>query len=71
MSKPRPIVHGFLTETSIHRIFLAGLIPSLLLTLGFMLVTTLIRRSQARRRAAPAGRNGAEACSTCCRPAVP
>ncbi|MFP4463561.1 MAG: TRAP transporter large permease [Guyparkeria sp.] len=38
------IVYGFLTETSIPRLFLAGLIPGLLLALGFMIVTALICR---------------------------
>ena len=33
------IVYGFLTETSIPRLFLAGLVPGLLLALGFMAVT--------------------------------
>ena len=36
------IVYGFLTETSIPRLFLAGLIPGLLLALLFMLVTAAI-----------------------------
>ena len=36
------IVYGFLTETSVPRLFLAGLVPGLLLALSFMLVTALI-----------------------------
>ena len=36
------IVYGFLTETSIPRLFLAGLLPGLLLALGFMVVTAAI-----------------------------
>ncbi len=36
------IVYGFLTETSIPRLFLAGLVPGLLMALGFMVVTMLL-----------------------------
>jgi tripartite ATP-independent transporter DctM subunit len=36
------IVYGFLTQSSIPQLFLAGLIPGLLLALGFMAVTALI-----------------------------
>ena len=36
------IVYGFLTETSIPKLFLAGLIPGLLLALLFMVVTALL-----------------------------
>ncbi len=36
------IVYGFLTQTSIPRLFLAGLVPGLLLALAFVLVTALI-----------------------------
>lgn len=36
------IVYGFLTQSSIPQLFLAGLIPGLLLALGFILVTALI-----------------------------
>lgn len=36
------IVYGFLTETSIPRLFLAGLVPGLLLAVGFMALTALI-----------------------------
>ncbi|SCY87972.1 TRAP transporter large permease [Paracoccus tibetensis] len=36
------IVYGFLTETSIPQLFLAGLIPGLLLALAFVVVTALI-----------------------------
>ena len=36
------IIYGFLTETSIPRLFLAGLVPGLLLALGFMVVSALI-----------------------------
>jgi C4-dicarboxylate transporter, DctM subunit len=36
------IVYGFLTETSIPRLFLAGLIPGLMLAVGFMAVTALL-----------------------------
>ena len=38
------IVYGFLTETSIPRLFLAGLVPGLLMALGFMLVTGIVCR---------------------------
>ncbi len=36
------IVYGFLTQTSIPRLFLAGLVPGLALALGFILITVLI-----------------------------
>jgi C4-dicarboxylate transporter, DctM subunit len=36
------IVYGFLTETSIPRLFLAGLVPGLLLALGFMAMSALL-----------------------------
>lgn len=36
------IVYGFLTQTSIPRLFLAGLIPGLLMALGFVIVTAAI-----------------------------
>ncbi len=36
------IVYGFLTQTSIPRLFLAGLVPGLTLALGFMLITMII-----------------------------
>ena len=36
------IVYGFLTETSIPRLFLAGLLPGLLMALVFVIVTALI-----------------------------
>ncbi|NDW47876.1 TRAP transporter large permease [Ruegeria sp. PrR005] len=36
------IVYGFLTQTSIPRLFLAGLLPGIALALGFVLVTALI-----------------------------
>jgi len=36
------IVYGFLTQSSIPQLFLAGLLPGLLLALGFMLVAVLI-----------------------------
>ncbi|EFO30249.1 trap dicarboxylate transporter, dctm subunit [Roseibium sp. TrichSKD4] len=36
------IVYGFLTQSSIPQLFLAGLIPGLLLAVGFMAVTALI-----------------------------
>ena len=36
------IVYGFLTETSIPRLFLAGLLPGLLLAVGFMAVAALL-----------------------------
>jgi C4-dicarboxylate transporter, DctM subunit len=36
------IVYGFLTQTSIPQLFLAGIIPGLALALGFMAITALI-----------------------------
>ncbi|NNU81965.1 TRAP transporter large permease [Halovulum dunhuangense] len=36
------IVYGFLTQSSIPQLFLAGLIPGLMLALGFMAVTVLL-----------------------------
>ena len=36
------IVYGFLTQTSIPRLFLAGLVPGLALAVGFMVITMLI-----------------------------
>jgi len=36
------IVYGFLTETSIPRLFLAGLLPGLLMALAFVVVTAVI-----------------------------
>ncbi len=36
------IVYGFLTQTSIPQLFLAGLIPGIALALGFMAITVLI-----------------------------
>jgi len=36
------IVYGFLTQTSIPRLFLAGLVPGLSLALGFVIITVII-----------------------------
>lgn len=36
------IVYGFLTQTSIPQLFLAGLLPGIFLALGFMAITVLI-----------------------------
>lgn len=38
------IVYGFLTETSIPRLFLAGLLPGLLMAAAFMVVTAVLCR---------------------------
>ena len=51
------IVYGFLTETSVPRLFLAGLVPGLLLALLFMLVTAALCKANPAlggpRRSAP------------------
>ena len=36
------IIYGFLTETSIPRLFLAGLVPGILLAVGFMAITAIL-----------------------------
>ncbi len=36
------IVYGFLTQTSIPRLFLAGLVPGIALAVGFMVITMII-----------------------------
>ncbi len=36
------IVYGFLTQTSVPQLFMAGIIPGLLMALGFMLITAVI-----------------------------
>ncbi|MEH6692155.1 MAG: TRAP transporter large permease [Pseudorhizobium pelagicum] len=36
------IVYGFLTQTSVPQLFMAGIIPGLMMAIGFMLITTLI-----------------------------
>ncbi len=36
------IVYGFLTQTSVPQLFMAGIIPGLLMALGFMLITAII-----------------------------
>ncbi|MDF1598938.1 TRAP transporter large permease [Mesorhizobium sp. YIM 152430] len=36
------IVYGFLTQTSVPQLFMAGIIPGLLMALGFMLITGII-----------------------------
>lgn len=36
------IVYGFLTQTSVPQLFMAGIIPGLLMALGFMLISAII-----------------------------
>jgi len=36
------IIYGFLTETSIPRLFLAGLVPGIMLAIGFMVITAIL-----------------------------
>lgn len=36
------IIYGFLTETSIPRLFLAGLVPGIMLAIGFMVLTAIL-----------------------------
>jgi tripartite ATP-independent transporter DctM subunit len=36
------IIYGFLTETSIPRLFLAGLVPGIMLAVGFMVITAIL-----------------------------
>ncbi len=47
------IVYGFLTETSIPQLFLAGLIPGLLLALAFMAVSAVLCRLRPALGGAP------------------
>jgi tripartite ATP-independent transporter DctM subunit len=36
------IVYGFLTQTSVPQLFMAGIIPGLMMAIGFMLITAII-----------------------------
>jgi C4-dicarboxylate transporter DctM subunit len=59
------IVYGFLTETSIPQLFLAGLIPGLLLAVAFSVLTALLA-SSGQHSAVSAGYSPGHRCSVRC-----
>jgi len=64
------IVYGFLTETSIPKLFMAGLVPGLGLAALFMLASLLLcvwKPSLGARVRARAGAPASRACRSCCR----